>query len=145
MFKDLALLGHLRNFKGLWVPASTYLYREKWSDNPPDKSVKSRQKNHSCIRHPVYYCNILVYRNFILSVIQWQALKFCKSRSFLETAQATFCTVSWTKHDSKARGLPCKLWVMNLLQTHRSIFIHMLMSTLQSATRKLQKALEEQI
>lgn len=62
-------------------------------NNPSDKCVKSRQKNHSCIILPVYYCNILVYRNFMLSVILWLELKYCKSRSFLETAQATFCTV----------------------------------------------------
>lgn len=98
MFKHLALLRNLRNSKGSWIPPSMHLYRERKikqapppENNPPDKSVKSRQKNQN---YPVYYCNLLIYRNFTLSVIQWLELKYCKSMPFLETGQATFCTVS---------------------------------------------------
>lgn len=95
MFKHLTMLRNLRNSNCSWIPAPIYLYRKKRKkNNPPDSSVKARQKNDSCIRHPVCYCYILVDTNFTLSVIQWLELKYCKSRSSLETAQAIFCTVS---------------------------------------------------
>lgn len=114
---------HWRSFKYLntWLCSGTWriqtdlgnLYlcicigKTENKTNPPDSSVKARQKNHSCIRHSVCCCYILVDTNVMLSVIQWLELKYCKCKSPLETAQVIFCTVSWTKDASKARSL---LW-----------------------------------
>lgn len=50
-------------------------------------------------------CCVLVDVNFMFCGIQRLELKYCKSRSSLETAQATFCTKSWTKDASRGRGL----------------------------------------